>query len=446
MARIILLSIAFVLVVQFNFTGTKTYKIGCNENYYPYISKNPETDELEGIIIDWWNLWAEKTGYTVEFVPLDLGGCLEKIETGEIDAIASLFFSEKRAENLLFSEPLMRMKTVLFLKNDSKPESIKRIENKVAVLENDLSVSFLQENHPEVELDIFDDFYELQSLVQRKKIAGFVYDIPDPIRNYKAVKSPKGYYMFQTLYSQSLRPVVKMGNDKMLNEIIAGAVQMSEEEILEIAEQWDFFKPNRSVFWILLMIGIVFGILLALFINNLVSSRKKMRVLEDNLSKTDWQLIIDKGENDHIEFKSSLRWDLRLKKANKILERVIAKTISAFLNAHGGMLFIGVDDDGNILGLDDDYKCLSKSNRDGFLLSLTNVINVHLGKSVHKFLSINIISINDKDVCIVNIEPCDKPTFMGKNDNEEFYIRASASSQPLGVRETYKYINSHWSK
>ena len=446
MTRTFLFSITLLLVLNFSSYGTKTYKIGCNENYYPYITKNPNTDELEGIIIDWWKLWSEKTGYVVEFVPLDLGGCLEKIETGEIDAIASLFFSEERAKGLLFSEPLMRMKTVMFLKKSIKPESIEHINSKVAVLENDLSVSFLQNNHPQIELDIFDDFYELQSLVQRKKVNGFVYDVPDPIRNYKAVDAPKGYYMFETLYNQMLRPAVKMGNEQMLNEIIAGAVKMSEEEILEIAEKWEFFKPNRSVFWILLAIGIVFGTLLALFVNNLVSSRKKMKVLEDNLSKTDWQLIIDKGENDHIEFKSSLRWDLRLKKANKILERVIAKTISAFLNSHGGMLFIGVDDDGNILGLDDDYNCLSKSNRDGFLLSLTNVINSHLGKSVHKFLSINIIAINDKDVCIVNIDPCDKPTFMGKNDNEEFYIRASASSQPLGVRETYKYINSHWNK
>lgn len=170
-----------------------------------------------------------------------------------------------------------------------------------------------------------------------------------------------------------------------------------------------------------------------------------MKELKDNLSKTDWQLIIDKGENDHIEFKSSLRWDLRLRKPNKILEKVIAKTISAFLNAEGGMLFIGVDDEGNILGLEHDYNSMTKNNRDGFLLSLTNIVNVSLGKSVHKFLSINIISINDKDVCIVNVEKSDKPVFMGKIDNEEFYIRASASSQPLGVRETYKYINSHWS-
>ena len=163
-------------------------------------------------------------------------------------------------------------------------------------------------------------------------------------------------------------------------------------------------------------------------------------------SKTNWQVIIDKGENDLIEFKSSLRWDYKQEKVNKALELVIVKTISAFLNTLGGMLFIGVDDEGNILGLDRDYRSMSKNNRDGMLLTLTNLINRHLGKSTHKFITINIISINGKDVCIINIEKSAKPIFLGKNEKEEFYIRASASSQPLGLRESYKYIKSHWCK
>ena len=46
--------------------------------------------------------------------------------------------------------------------------------------------------------------------------------------------------------------------------------------------------------------------------------------MEDDMLKTDWKLIIDKGENDQIEFKSSLRWDYRLEKPNRVIEQVIA--------------------------------------------------------------------------------------------------------------------------
>ena len=444
MKQKLILFIALGFLLQTSAFSAKTYKIGCNENYYPYITKNAETNQLEGIVIDWWNLWAEKTGATIEFVPLDLAGCLRKIETGEIDAIAGLFFSEERAKTLLFSEPIMRMKTVLFLKDKYAPDSLRAIDKKIAVLKNDVAATFLHENYPYIELNVFDDSFKLRDVVQHEQVAGFVYDIPDPLNYYKEIKAPKGYYMFQVLYRQKLRPAVKAGNKDLMDLIIAGSVKISDEELVTLAEKWNFFKPDKTLLWVLLLAGVLIGIVFAFFVSKVRSSKKKIKAMEDYASKTDWKLIIDKGENDHIEFKSSVRWDYRQEKVNKVLEKVIAKTISAFLNTHGGMLFIGVDDDGNILGLDKDYNCLSKKNRDGFLLNLTNVINMQLGKSLHKFIQINIISINNKDVCIVRVEESDKPVFLGKTDNEEFYIRASASSQPLGVRETYKYINSHW--
>lgn len=446
MIQKLLTSILFlVLLPLFLFSSeTKTYKIGCNENYYPYIIHNKETGALEGIVLDWWKLWAEKTNVKIEFVPLDLGSIIEQTRKGELDVIAGMFYSEERSEYLTFSDPILRMKTVVFLKNNYKPDSIQLITDSLGVLKNDLASSYLQENYPDLKLKILDDFSSLQNLVNNREISGFVYDIPNSLANYKQVSPPKGYYIFETLYEQKLRAAVKAGNIEMLDLITDGSANMLDDELMEIAEKWDLYTPNRILFWILLIGGIIISIVSTLFISHFFRSKRKLKEMEDYASKTDWKLIIDKGENDQIEFKSSLRWDYRLKKANKILEKVIAKTISAFLNTEGGMLFIGVDDDGNILGLENDYGCLSKNSRDGFLLNLTNIINMQLGKSLHKFVHINIISINEKEVCIVTVEKSDKPVFMGKTDNEEFYIRASASSQPLGVRETYKYINSHW--
>ena len=36
------------------------------------------------------------------------------------------------------------------------------------------------------------------------------------------------------------------------------------------------------------------------------------------------------------------------------IEGAIIKTVAAFLNAQGGVLLIGVDDFGNVVGIDDD--------------------------------------------------------------------------------------------
>jgi len=444
--KFIYTSITFLYIILFaSNVNSKTYKIGCIDDYYPYTTIN-ESGELQGILIDWWSLWSLKTGVDIEFVPLDIKSCAGQVKNGEIDIIAGIFYSDNRAKYLSFSEPLIRMQAVLFLKNSIKVDSISDIENKIAIVENSLSYLYVYENYPQIKLNTFNSFSLLLNAIYLNSVDGFIYDVPNPVGNYKQMTPPKGYYKFETLYTERLRPAVKKGNSELLNLITAGTTKMTDEELFEIADKWKLLKKDRTVLWWSLGIGGILLLIIAFLLFRLIRYKRKRKLMIDIDSKTDWQVIISKGENDLIEFKSSLRWDYRQSKMNKILENVIIKTISAFLNTEGGLLFIGVDDDGNALGLDYDYSCLSKKNRDGFLLTLTNLVNQKLGKDIHKFLTISIVSLNEKDVCIVNVEKSDRPIFIGKSENEKFYIRASASSQPLAMQEAFNYISSHWEK
>lgn len=443
----IIFPVIVFLYITLSASGTfsKTYKIGCVEDYYPYISINTD-GEPEGIIIDWWNLWSLKTGVDIEFISMDIQSCIDQTKSGKIDVIAGLFYSDERAMYLDFSEPLIRMRTAIFLKNKIKADSIQNIINSIGVVENSLSHLYLQENYPQVKLITFKSNTQLINSIYLNNVEGFTYDIPNPIGNFKQPAPPKGYYLFETLFTERLRPAVKKGNSELLSLIIAGGTKISDTDLVEIANKWELLKKDRTLLWWGLGVGLVLILIIVFLLFKSSSNKRKRKLLAGLESRTDWQVIIDKGENDLIEFKSSLRWDYRLAKMNKMLEDVIIKTMAAFLNTEGGMLFIGVDDDGNALGLHNDYSCLSKKNRDGFLLTLTNLINQQLGKNIHKYITINIISLNEKDVCIVSVDKSDRPVFSGKSENEKFYIRASASSQPLAIQESYKYISSHWEK
>ncbi len=439
-------TILFFFIILFSSNAiAKTIKIGCIEDYYPYITAN-KSGGLEGTIIDWWNLWSIKTGVDIEFIPLDLQSCIEQTESGEIDAIAGLLYSTERAERLDFSEPLMRMRTVLFLKNGIKVDSIQSLDVVINSVENSVAHLYLKDTFPVVKLNTFKTYTSLLNAVYLQKIDGFTYNIPNPIGNYKQPAPPAGYYLYETLFTERLRPAVKKGNSELLSLITAGVSKITDEELFAIADKWKLLEKDRTKLWWGLGVGFLLILVIIFLLFRLINYKQKRKLMADFESKTDWQVIIDKGENDLIEFKSSLRWDYRLDKVNKMLENVIIKTISAFLNTEGGMLFIGVDDDGNALGLENDYSCLSKKNSDGFLLTLTNLVNQKLGKNIHKFITISIISLNEKDVCIVSVEKSDGPVFIGKSENEKFYIRASASSQPLAMQESYKYISSHWEK
>lgn len=157
------------------------------------------------------------------------------------------------------------------------------------------------------------------------------------------------------------------------------------------------------------------------------------------------QELILAGESDMVELKSSLRYDQRNKEVNKKLEYVIAKTIAAFLNSEGGNLFIGVDDNQNMLGLADDIATLSKPNIDGFELHLLEIIKKFIGAGLVSHIKISFPVVEDTKICRVKVSRSSKPVFIQFEGKEDFFVRSGCSSQPLSREEQSTYEKFHWS-
>lgn len=150
------------------------------------------------------------------------------------------------------------------------------------------------------------------------------------------------------------------------------------------------------------------------------------------------------GESDSVEFKSSLRFDIRMKTVNKKLEYVIAKTIAAFMNSEGGDLFVGIDDNQNSLGLSDDISTLSKNSIDGFELHLVEVIKKYIGAGSSSHIKISFPKFDDIEICQIKIAKSGKPIFTKFDGKEEFFVRIGGSSQPLSREDQSTYEKEHW--
>ena len=219
-----------------------------------------------------------------------------------------------------------------------------------------------------------------------------------------------------------------------IDDLYPGALEKQfiplNQDLWEIDRFEDFLRERRK--------------LIAKEINNFIDEFRKQST-QGEYEIIDWLDIIDRGENNFIEFKSSLRWDYYQNQFNKKMEYVIVKTINAFLNSEGGQLFIGVSDEGNILGLENDYSTLGKKQgKDEFQLKMVGIINKFLGKEFHQYITMTIVEIEGKEICVVNVARSNTPTFLKYGVNEQFFIRASSSSQPLGLKETMEYIANHW--
>lgn len=155
--------------------------------------------------------------------------------------------------------------------------------------------------------------------------------------------------------------------------------------------------------------------------------------------------LIARGEGAELEFKSSLRWDVRQQLVNKTLERVVAKSIAGFLNSStGGTLLIGVADDGSVVGLEPDYNVIKRGDRDGFENQLTQVLVSNLGESAMAYVETSFHDLEGRDICQVNARPSDHPIYVFEAQTSTFYLRTGNATRPLPPHEFAKFVTSRW--
>ncbi len=160
--------------------------------------------------------------------------------------------------------------------------------------------------------------------------------------------------------------------------------------------------------------------------------------------ENDIKELINSGEHEKLEFKTSLRWDAKRNQVNKELEKTIMKTVAAFLNSEGGCLLIGVGDLGESIGLENDFATLAKPNADGFENHFNNLFNSMIGAEFRRFVKLTFNNINGKVVCLTNVESSRKPVYLKIGSGEDFYIRTGNVTTPLKMSEVATYISSWW--
>ncbi|MCE7056498.1 ATP-binding protein [Algoriphagus sp. AGSA1] len=153
--------------------------------------------------------------------------------------------------------------------------------------------------------------------------------------------------------------------------------------------------------------------------------------------------LIGAGENQQVEFKSTLRWDLRQFKPNKALEDVVAKTIAGFMNTQGGHLFIGINDNGNSLGLQEDYASLKKPGRDRFVQYVMQLVSTKLGINYCALVGMSFYQIEGLDVCHLEIKRAHSPVYLHQDDRSHFYIRTGNGTRELDIPEALNYIEEN---
>ena len=157
------------------------------------------------------------------------------------------------------------------------------------------------------------------------------------------------------------------------------------------------------------------------------------------------QLVLE-NESNRLEFKERARWSHGTDKKGKS-EQVIVKTVAGFMNSEGGTLLIGVADDGSVVGLEEDFSTLSKANRDGYELFLTQLIADRITGPSQTLCKISFHDVAGKDVCRIDVAASAKPVFACPWNSKEaldFWVRLGNQTSQLHGTELTTYLDEHW--
>lgn len=152
-------------------------------------------------------------------------------------------------------------------------------------------------------------------------------------------------------------------------------------------------------------------------------------------------------ESQNLELKSSFSWDVEKKESNEIIKNTNVRAVASLLNTEGGTLLIGVDDDGNILGIENDLSVFRNPSNDKLSRYIMEYIEKCLGVQAISNIFLDFAIENGKTIVRLDINKSDIPIFANYSkgeDDPEFYIRAGASSRELKGRDLIDYQNNNF--
>ena len=174
---------------------------------------------------------------------------------------------------------------------------------------------------------------------------------------------------------------------------------------------------------------------------------KDVEVIED-LSEA--RAKVGGAEGQCVEWKSSIAFVAG--QINPDIDKqlsVILKIIASFQNSKGGTLYIGVNDNGVVSGINQDFQYLNTGNDvtehgytynttlDSYQLKIHNVVKERLGVLSNSHIDINFAQEGELYYCIIKVAPTRRPIYL---DQQAIYQRAGNMCQRLRGEDMTNFI------
>lgn len=266
---------------------------------------DPQDGQYKGGVIDYMNSLSVEIGVEIDFKPLVWKEVLGQLKKGKTD-ISDMFYSEKRAEDYLFTDPVYLLRSVLLVKRGNENiGSLTDISNKkVAMQKKDYAVDYVRKKIGDSPKYFFvDNIEQAINLLIQEKVDAVIGD--EPVVTYFSSKknlNNKLRIINPPLYEKYIRLAVPKDNKELIPILNKGIFALRRKGIMEgIQQKWFGLsgsiinKRDNSFLHLLLILGLgLIVVTIVFFIWNFTLNKKiSQRTKELEYSKNKLQTIFD---------------------------------------------------------------------------------------------------------------------------------------------------------
>jgi PAS domain S-box-containing protein len=218
--------------------ASKTIKVVMDNNYPPYAFLDGKGN-LQGILVDQWRLWEQKTGIQAVVAGMDWSEAQRRMEAREFDVIDTIFFNERRAAIYDFTKPYAKIDVSIFFHKDISgiidADSLHGFP--VAVKSGDNAIDHLRGRG----IGLFQEYPSYEAMVgaaKEHKVTVMVIDNPPALYFLYKMGIMEQFRYSAPLYAGEFHRAVRKGNAAVLKLVEEGFAQISESEHQAILRRW----------------------------------------------------------------------------------------------------------------------------------------------------------------------------------------------------------------
>jgi diguanylate cyclase (GGDEF)-like protein/PAS domain S-box-containing protein len=217
---------------------TREIRVVMDNNYPPYVFYN-DAGNLQGILVDQWKLWEEKTGIRVILSAMDWSTAQEAMKEGKYDVIDTAFYNEQRDTWLDFSKPYVTINVPVY--HDNRIGGITDVKSLrgflVAVKQGDACIEVLKKAGVS-DLVEYSSYEAIIDAVRGGTVRVFVMDEPPALYYLYKTGLANRYSGGEAIYSGEFHRAVAQGDTGTLQLVEDGFSQITDQEYETIQEKW----------------------------------------------------------------------------------------------------------------------------------------------------------------------------------------------------------------